>query len=51
MGDVIRKIEEIEKEMAKTKKNKANSPHRELLKAKLAKLKREVIKSKGVSAN
>ena len=51
MSNVIRKIEEIEKEMAITKKSKANSPHRELLKAKLAKLKREVLKSKGGSAN
>ena len=46
MGDILRKIDEIEAEMAKTQKNKANSFQHDLLKAKLAKLRREVIKSK-----
>ena len=40
MGDVLRKIEEIEAEMAKTQKNKATSAHLGMLKAKLAKLRR-----------
>ena len=52
MGDVLRKIEEIESEMAKTQKNKATSAHLGMLKAKLAKLRRELItpKSQGGSA-
>ena len=52
MGDVLRKIEEIENEMAKTQKNKATSAHLGMLKAKLAKLRRELItpKSQGGSA-
>ena len=52
MGDVLRKIEEIENEMARTQKNKATSAHLGLLKAKLAKLRRELItpKSQGGSA-
>ena len=37
------KIAEIEKEMEHTQKNKATSYHLGLLKAKLAKLKRELI--------
>lgn len=37
------KIAEIEAEMARTQKNKATSYHLGLLKAKLAKLKRELI--------
>ena len=40
MGDVIRKIEEIEYEMSKTQKNKATAGHLGMLKAKLAKLRR-----------
>jgi len=40
---VIQKIADIEAEMAKTQKNKATSGHLGLLKAKLAKLKRELI--------
>ena len=52
MGDVLRKIEEIEAEMARTQKNKATSAHLGTLKAKLAKLRRELItpKSQGGSA-
>ena len=52
MGDILRKIEEIEYEMAKTQKNKATSGHLGMLKAKLAKLRRELIspKSGGGSA-
>ena len=52
MGDVIRKIEEIEYEMSKTQKNKATSGHLGMLKAKLAKLRRELItpKSQGGAA-
>lgn len=52
MGDVLRKIDEIEAEMAKTQKNKATSAHLGMLKAKLAKLRRELItpKSQGGSA-
>eukprot|EP00002_Diphylleia_rotans_P008985 TRINITY_DN1899_c0_g1_i1.p1 TRINITY_DN1899_c0_g1~~TRINITY_DN1899_c0_g1_i1.p1 ORF type:complete len:368 (-),score=95.85 TRINITY_DN1899_c0_g1_i1:237-1340(-) len=43
---VIQKIKEIEDEMARTQKNKATSYHLGLLKAKLAKLKREIIEPK-----
>jgi len=52
MGDILRKIEDIEAEMAKTQKNKATSGHLGALKAKLAKLRRELItpKSQGGSA-
>jgi len=39
----VQKIAEIEEEMAKTQKNKATSYHLGLLKAKLAKLRRELI--------
>lgn len=39
----ISKIQEIEAEMARTQKNKATNSHLGLLKAKLAKLKREII--------
>lgn len=39
----VQKIADIEAEMAKTQKNKATSQHLGLLKAKLAKLKREII--------
>ena len=41
------KIAEIEAEMEKTQKNKATSYHLGLLKAKLAKLKRELIEPAG----
>jgi small GTP-binding protein len=52
MGDILRKIEEIEYEMSKTQKNKATAGHLGMLKAKLAKLRRELItpKSQGGSA-
>ena len=40
---VTQKIAEIENEMARTQRNKATSYHIGLLKAKLAKLKRELI--------
>eukprot|EP00294_Goniomonas_avonlea_P014035 CAMPEP_0114558752 /NCGR_PEP_ID=MMETSP0114-20121206/10553_1 /TAXON_ID=31324 /ORGANISM="Goniomonas sp, Strain m" /LENGTH=368 /DNA_ID=CAMNT_0001744171 /DNA_START=17 /DNA_END=1123 /DNA_ORIENTATION=+ len=39
----LQKIQEVEAEMARTQKNKATSGHLGLLKAKLAKLKREMI--------
>jgi len=50
--DVIKKIEDIEHEMAKTQKNKATAGHLGMLKAKLAKLRRELItpKSQGGSS-
>ena len=41
----VQKIQDIEHEMARTQKNKATSAHLGLLKAKLAKLKREVAPS------
>ncbi|RKP01253.1 hypothetical protein CXG81DRAFT_12236 [Caulochytrium protostelioides] len=41
------KIKEIEAEMARTQKNKATSAHLGLLKAKLAKLRRELLEPKG----
>jgi len=44
---IIQKISEIEAEMARTQKNKATAGHLGLLKAKLAKLKRELITPKG----
>lgn len=40
---ILQKIEEIEAEMARTQKNKATSQHLGILKAKLAKLRRELI--------
>ena len=40
---VAQKIAEIENEMARTQKNKATAYHVGTLKAKLAKLKREII--------
>ena len=43
---IIRKIEDIEAEMAKTQKNKATAGHLGMLKAKLAKLRRELITPK-----
>lgn len=39
----LQKIQEIELEMSRTQKNKATSGHLGLLKAKLAKLKREMM--------
>jgi len=46
---IIQKIADIEAEMARTQKNKATSGHLGLLKAKLAKLRRELIEPKGSS--
>jgi hypothetical protein len=43
----LQKIAEIEAEMARTQKNKATNAHLGLLKAKLAKLKREILMPKG----
>ncbi|KAJ1308820.1 hypothetical protein OPQ81_004508 [Rhizoctonia solani] len=43
----VQKIKEIEDEMARTQKNKATSYHLGLLKAKLAKLRRELISPQG----
>lgn len=43
----VERIREIEAEMARTQKNKATSYHLGLLKAKLAKLKRELIEPRG----
>lgn len=40
---IVQKIADIEAEMARTQKNKATAGHLGLLKAKLAKLKRELI--------
>eukprot|EP00271_Cylindrocystis_brebissonii_P010607 TRINITY_DN26862_c0_g1_i1.p1 TRINITY_DN26862_c0_g1~~TRINITY_DN26862_c0_g1_i1.p1 ORF type:complete len:372 (+),score=79.35 TRINITY_DN26862_c0_g1_i1:276-1391(+) len=43
MATVMQKIKDIEDEMAKTQKNKATSHHLGTLKAKLAKLRREIL--------
>ncbi|OAG31902.1 hypothetical protein NEDG_00377 [Nematocida displodere] len=47
---VVEKIKEIETEMARTQKNKATANHLGLLKAKLAKLRRELLTPKGGSS-
>lgn len=47
----LEKIKEIEAEMARTQKNKATSGHLGLLKAKLAKLRRELLQPKGSGTN
>ncbi|KAL2713891.1 GTP-binding protein 128up [Vespula squamosa] len=47
MSTILEKIASIEAEMARTQKNKATSGHLGLLKAKLAKLRRELITPKG----
>lgn len=47
MATILQKIADIEAEMARTQKNKATSGHLGLLKAKLAKLRRELITPKG----
>ncbi|CAI5445481.1 unnamed protein product [Caenorhabditis angaria] len=44
---ILQKIADIENEMAKTQKNKATNAHLGILKAKLAKLRRELITPKG----
>lgn len=50
MATILQKIAEIESEMARTQKNKATSHHLGTLKAKLAKLRRELIEPKGGGA-
>jgi len=47
MSTVLEKIAQIEAEMARTQKNKATAGHLGLLKARLAKLRRELITPKG----
>eukprot|EP01121_Diplochlamys_sp_Union-15-3_P016513 TRINITY_DN5628_c0_g1_i1.p1 TRINITY_DN5628_c0_g1~~TRINITY_DN5628_c0_g1_i1.p1 ORF type:complete len:378 (+),score=72.51 TRINITY_DN5628_c0_g1_i1:28-1134(+) len=47
MSDTQQRIKEIEDEMARTQKNKATMSHLCMLKARLAKLKRELITPKG----
>jgi len=47
MATVMQKIAEIEAEMARTQKNKATSSHLGMLKAKLAKLRRDLLEPKG----
>uniref|UniRef100_A0A915D3S2 Developmentally regulated GTP binding protein 1 n=1 Tax=Ditylenchus dipsaci TaxID=166011 RepID=A0A915D3S2_9BILA len=44
---ILQKIAEIETEMARTQRNKATMGHLGLLKARLAKLRRELITPKG----
>uniref|UniRef100_A0A914GYG0 Developmentally regulated GTP binding protein 1 n=1 Tax=Globodera rostochiensis TaxID=31243 RepID=A0A914GYG0_GLORO len=44
---ILEKIQEIENEMARTQRNKATMGHLGLLKARLAKLRRELISPKG----
>ena len=53
MSGILEKIAEIEAEMARTQKNKATAGHLGMLKAKLAKLRRELItpKSQGGGAS
>lgn len=46
MSGIVEKIAEIEAEMARTQKNKATAGHLGMLKAKLAKLRRELITPK-----
>ena len=47
MATTLAKIADIEAEMARTQKNKATAGHLGLLKAKLAKLRREILEPKG----
>src|SRR3989338_6534704 len=47
MATIQDKIRDIEEEMARTQKNKATNAHLGLLKAKIAKLRREMIEPKG----
>ncbi|KJH53147.1 hypothetical protein DICVIV_00645 [Dictyocaulus viviparus] len=44
---ILQKIQDIEEEMARTQKNKATNAHLGMLKAKLAKLRQELITPKG----
>ena len=46
MATILDKIADIENEMARTQKNKATAGHLGMLKAKLAKLRRELITPK-----
>ena len=46
MATILEKISDIENEMARTQKNKATAGHLGMLKAKLAKLRRELITPK-----
>lgn len=46
MATILDKIADIEAEMARTQKNKATAGHLGMLKAKLAKLRRELITPK-----
>lgn len=46
MSTILEKIADIESEMARTQKNKATAGHLGMLKAKLAKLRRELITPK-----
>ena len=46
MSTILEKIADIENEMARTQKNKATAGHLGMLKAKLAKLRRELITPK-----
>ena len=46
-GSIQKKIEELENEMARTQKNKATNYHLGTLKAKIAKLKSELINGPG----
>ncbi len=46
MSTIMEKIADIEAEMARTQKNKATANHLGMLKAKLAKLRRELITPK-----
>ncbi|KAI5149339.1 hypothetical protein ENBRE01_0844 [Enteropsectra breve] len=51
MSSTLDKIKEIEAEMARTQRNKATEGHLGLLKAKLAKLRRELLMPKGGGTN
>ena len=48
MSDIQKKIDEIESEMARTQKNKATNYHLGTLKAKLAKLRSELVNGPGI---
>ncbi|KAM3723550.1 Developmentally-regulated GTP-binding protein [Dirofilaria immitis] len=48
---ILAKISEIESEMARTQKNKATMGHIGMLKARIAKLRRELITPKGGSSS
>ena len=50
MADVMEKIAAIELEMSRTQKNKATAAHLGSLKAKLAKLRRDLIEGSGAKS-